>query len=175
MQTNEHLRYPIGPFKAAEHYSTADIQQLLESFRSLPVQYAQRCQKIDIKQAWEKTYRPDSWTARQVAHHLADSHLNAYQRFKHTLTEDAPVLRGYDEQSWALLADNQLSYFVSQKLLEGIHERIYQTLIQQDEAAWARPCVHPSMSTVTNLATLLASYDWHGQHHLAHLDIIINA
>lgn len=175
MSINEHLRYPVGRFAPAAEYSLVDRDIMLTQFRNLPNRYAQLCQQIETQEKWQLSYRPGGWTAQQVAHHLADSHLNAYQRFKHTLTEENPTLRGYDEQAWALLADNQLSYFVSHQLLSSIHERIYHTLAGLNEEQWQRACVHPSQPDVGDLTTLLAVYDWHGRHHLGHLTIILNA
>lgn len=172
MTSEEHLRYPIGRFQAAANYSIADLAVLLERFRNLPDLIKAEAERIEAAGLWGKSYRPGGWTALQVIHHLTDSHLNAYQRMKLTLTEEHPTLRPYDEQAWALLADNQLGYFVSHQLLTCLHERLYHTLKDLSSEQWERSCYHPANDEVSSLAQLFATYDWHGRHHLGHLRLI---
>lgn len=174
MEDLEHLKYPIGRFTTADHYTPAELASMLVAFRDFPATLDTVCQQLEKVDRWDIPYRRGGWTARQVVHHLADSHLNAYQRFKHTLTEDNPILRGYEEGEWAKLADYRLGYFVSQNLLRSIHERIYVTLKGLPDDQWQRACTHPSQPQADKLSKLLAIYVWHGQHHLAHLEIVLN-
>lgn len=175
MQHIDPLRYPIGPFQAQQDYSSNNIADLLTSFAQLPGLVAGVALRLDAMDLLDNTYRPGGWTGRQVIHHLADSHLNAYQRFKLTLTEENPTLRPYDENAWAELADKNACYFVSQTILEGIHRRLTLSLAKLQSADWQRPCFHPSNDQITKLSHLLAQYEWHGRHHLGHLKIILDA
>ncbi|PHI21608.1 metal-dependent hydrolase [Lewinellaceae bacterium SD302] len=174
MNNTNHLRYPIGRFEAASNYAPQLIFDLLNSFAELPGHIAGTALRLEAAGRLNETYRPGGWTALQLIHHLADSHLNAYQRFKLTLTEDNPTLRPYDENAWAKLPDNRHGYFVSQNMLSAIHRRLTLTLSALSLETWKRPCHHPSNEQVVNLASLLGQYEWHGRHHLGHLQIILN-
>ena len=105
---------------------------------------------------------------RQVAHHVPDSHLNSYVRFKLALTEDAPVIKPYDEALWARLADSAAPVEVSLALLESLHERWVRLLESMGEAEFGRSFRHPELGPV-RLDQSLASYVWHGKHHVAHI------
>lgn len=121
------------------------------------------------------SYRPGGWTAQQVIHHLADSHLHAYRRCKVTLIEDHPTLVPYDEQRWAELPDVQaVPVQASLDILRGLHLRWAVLLAQCTEAQWARTAYHPGSGITYHLDTLAAQYAWHGAHHLAHLQLIVN-
>ena len=111
-------------------------------------------------------------TVRQVVHHLADSHINSYVRFKLTLTEDEPVIKPYQEDRWAELPDaREGSILTSLVLLDALHERWVQMLRSLRDEAFARICHHPE-SGVLRLDTLVALYAWHGRHHVAHVDAL---
>ena len=113
-------------------------------------------------------YRDGGWTVRQVVHHVPDSHMNSYIRFKLALTEDNPTIKPYDEQLWAELADSKLPVELSLKTLELLHERWVVLLKSMDDQAWARTFRHPAMGNVP-LPMAAALYAWHGQHHVAHV------
>jgi uncharacterized damage-inducible protein DinB len=114
-------------------------------------------------------YRPGGWTVRQVVHHVPDSHINAYVRFKLALTEDVPVIKPYDESEWAKLPDTSSTPIeVSLNLLEALHERWVRLLQAMNEAEFARQFRHPEIGTMS-LGTYLAGYSWHGKHHVAHI------
>jgi hypothetical protein len=117
----------------------------------------------------ETPYRPDGWTVRQVAHHVADSHLNAYVRFKLALTEDEPGIKTYKEALWAELADTrEVPVEVSLTLLETLHRRWVALLRSLSAADFERTVRHPDHG-VLNLNQLVGMYSWHGRHHVAHI------
>ena len=114
-------------------------------------------------------YRPGGWTVHQLIHHIADSHINAYTRFKLGLTEDNPVIKPYEEADWALLPDYRLPVEPSLKLLEGLHQHWVALLEGFSEDDWGRTFVHPATGDTNHLKKALALYAWHCKHHLAHI------
>lgn len=168
------LRYPIGradvpdrPLSAAER--TAYIQQLAE----LPAQLLAAA-KAAGGEALQQPYRPGGWTGRQVIHHVADSHLNAYTRFRLALTEDNPTIRPYDEAAWAELPDVAATPItVSLTLLEALHLRWVTLLHHLTDEQWQRTFYHPGNDRTSTLDQNLALYAWHGRHHLAHVQSLI--
>ena len=115
-------------------------------------------------------YRPEGWTARQVVHHVADSHINAYVRFKLALTEDGPTIKPYDEAKWAELPDSK-SDLVAQSLtlLEMLHKRWHFLLTHMQQSDFLRKLNHPEWDSPLTLDAMLALYAWHGKHHAAHI------
>ena len=114
-------------------------------------------------------YRPDGWTVRQVVHHVPDSHMNAYVRFKLALTEDEPTIKPYDEARWAELADTRDTPVESSlALLDRLHDRWVRLLRSMSADDFARRLRHPEMG-VQRLDQVLALYDWHGRHHVGHV------
>lgn len=114
-------------------------------------------------------YRPEGWTVRQLVHHVADSHMNAYTRFRLALTEDNPTIKPYDEAAWAELPDaRSLPIGVSLDLLDRIHERLVHLLRATKDADFQRTLQHPENGPMT-MDSLLAVYAWHGRHHTAHV------
>jgi uncharacterized damage-inducible protein DinB len=117
----------------------------------------------------DTAYRPGGWTIRQVVHHVADSHLNSYTRFRLALTEDTPAIKGYDQERWAELPDAKTApVLVSLVLLEALHRRWVQLLRSMAPADFARTFVHSELGKVT-LDRNLALYAWHGDHHTGHI------
>ena len=125
-----------------------------------------------VKNLWDKQldtpYRPEGWTVRQVVHHIADSHLNSYCRFKLALTEDVPTIRPYYEDRWAELEDSKMPIDVSMKIIEGIHSRWTSLLNSMSDEDFKRKLNHPESGEWT-LDKFLGLYDWHSRHHLAHI------
>ncbi len=121
--------------------------------------------------ALDQPYRPGGWTRRQVVHHLADSHMNAYMRFKLALTEDNPVIKPYDQNAWAATADAGAGSDIeaSLKLLEGLHERWVRLLRSMTEADFQRTFTHPEHGRTFTLAYTLEQYANHGKKHLGHI------
>jgi len=167
------LRFPIGrpqlptgPLTATER--AAYIQQLAE----LPAQLAATAHQAGPVRV-ELPYRPGGWTGRQVIHHLADTHLNLYSRFRLALTEDNPTVRPFDEAGWAELPDVATTPIsLSLSLLESLHARWANLLQHLTEEQWQRTFYHPRYHTTLTLDQALVQYTWHGQHHLAHLRML---
>jgi hypothetical protein len=139
----------------------------IEQIGATPSRFRTAAAGLDERQL-DTPYRPGGWTLRQVAHHLPDSHLNAYIRCKLALTEDAPTIKPYDEAAWARLPDSRLPIDVSLTLLDSVHHRWVVLLESLSEAEWDRTFVHPEVG-VTRLDQLVALYAWHGRHHVAHV------
>lgn len=115
-------------------------------------------------------YRDGGWTARQVVHHLADSHMNAFIRFRLALTEDRPTVKPYKEAEWSKIVDSELDPQVSMQILDGLHQRWHRMLEAMSEADFARGAVHPDMGPIT-IDFLLQLYAWHGRHHIGHIKL----
>jgi uncharacterized damage-inducible protein DinB len=162
------LRYPIGPFRftppASEDTRRADLTAIAEA----PARLREAVSGLTDHQL-DTPYRPGGWTVRQLVHHLADSHVNAYTRFRLALTEEHPTVRPYDEKAWAELEDARAAPVeVSLALLDRLHERWVRLVHGLPEAAMARTVMHPE-NGVMSLDHLLQSYSWHGRHHVAHV------
>jgi hypothetical protein len=115
-------------------------------------------------------YREGGWTARQVVHHIADSHMNAFIRFRLALTEDKPAIKPYDEAAWAKLADMQLDPSVSIQILDGLHQRWHTMLLAMKDADFSREAIHPDHGP-RSIDWFLQLYAWHGRHHIAHIKL----
>jgi len=162
------LRFPIGNFVGAESATPALIQEYVQDIASLPGLLRQAVQDLTNAQL-DTPYRPGGWTVRQVVHHLADSHLNSYIRFRLALTEYNPVVKPYEEQRWAELPDARLEPVeVSLVLLEALHQRWVALLKSLSATDWLRTFTHP-VSGKTTLVNAAGLYAWHGKHHLAHI------
>ena len=118
----------------------------------------------------DQTYRDGGWTARQVVHHLADSHMNSQLRFRFALTEDKPTIKPYNETEWAKLADMQLDPRVSIQILDGLHQRWHAMLQAMKDTDFAREAIHPDHGART-LDWFLQLYAWHGRHHIGHIKL----
>jgi hypothetical protein len=168
----QNLKYPIGEFNSPAELSADQIQAWLADFISLPAEFRRTAKQIESAGKLEISYRPESWTARQVIHHLADSHVNSYIRFKLALTEDNPTIRPYDEVAWAELPDNKLPIDVSLDLLANLHQRLGKLLVTLSSEQWQRTFIHPATGSTTTLAHNIGMYAWHGRHHLGHLLLV---
>ena len=162
------LRFPIGTFDKSLPIAPTTIPALIDQIETLPTRLRQALQGLTDAQL-DTPYRPGGWTVRQVVHHLPDSHLNSYTRFRLALTEDNPTIRPYDEQAWALLPDAaHAPAEVSLQLLAGLHARWVLLLRTLTPLQLSRTFLHPD-SGLLRLDTCLALYAWHGEHHLAHI------
>lgn len=167
----ERLRYPIGRFQGRSGLSAEERQALIEQIAALPAELRAAVSGLTEEQL-DTAYRPGGWTVRQVVHHVPDSHLNSYVRFKLALTEDEPAIKGYDEAAWSELPDARTAdVAVSLALLEALHRRWTLLLRSFGEEQFARSFQHPELGLVT-LETNLQLYAWHGRHHLAHITAI---
>ena len=162
------LRYPIGEFEPPAEVTEEDLEGWLDEIEALPRALRAAVAGLSDEQL-DTRYRPGGWTLRQVVHHLSDSHLNSYIRFKWTLTEDEPAIKTYEEARWAELADyRELPVETSLDFLELLHRRWVTLLRALTPEQWSRRFVHPEWGKV-DLATTAAIYAWHGRHHLAHI------
>lgn len=161
-------RYPIGRFRAPDPISEDDRRGWLEALRLAPARLRDAVAGLDDAQL-DTPYRDGGWTLRQVVHHLPDSHLNSYARFKLALTEDAPVIKPYQEARWAELPDSRAPVEVSLALLEALHERWLALLVSLSGPDWQRTFVHPESGREVTLERTLALYAWHGAHHTAQI------
>jgi len=169
--TAKDLRFPIGQHQLAEApLTSAERASFIKQIAELPAQLTAAARRVGGVRLQEP-YRPGGWNGRQVIHHLADSHLNSYTRFKLALTEDNPTICPYDEQAWAELPDVAATPItVSLSLLEALHTRWTNLLSHLDDAQWQRTFYHPGSQKTVTLDEALALYAWHGQHHLAHVE-----
>jgi hypothetical protein len=162
------LRYPIGPCEFPETVTPETRAQYIADIAALPVRLRESLRGLDEAQL-DTPYRPDGWTVRQVAHHYADSHMNAFIRFRLALTESEPTIKPYDEKTWAELADSRSApVAVSLNLVEALHARWVLLLHSMSDADFARKLNHPE-SGVLRLDTYLATYGWHCRHHVAQI------
>jgi len=170
MQDLEALKYPIGKYIPPSTINEAQIQLWIEDLAQLPQLIAQTTANLSQAQL-EVPYRPDGWTVRQVTHHLADSHVNAYTRVRLTLTEENPSIRPYFEDRWAQLPDaSKGDIQLSIHILKAIHERLVALLRSLSLADFERTYFHPEAKQQFTLGYLLGNYAWHGKHHLAHIN-----
>lgn len=163
------LRYPIGKFeRPAAPLTTEQRRQFIDAIAETPERLAAAVAGLTPAQL-DTPYRPGGWTVRQVVHHLPDSHMNSYVRFKLALTEDEPTIKPYDEARWAELADSrETPVETSLALLENLHDRWVLLLRSLAPADWSRKFRHPALGPMS-LDQNLALYAWHGRHHVAHI------
>ncbi len=163
------LRYPVGKFNFEAPINEADYPMLITAIAEAPGALRAAVAGLSRDQL-ETRYRPGGWTVKQVAHHVPDSHLNAYMRFKLALTEDEPTIKTYDEAAWAELADSRkVPIEVSLDLLDALHLRWVALLRSMDPVDFNRTFRHPEHGRVLTLKQLLGLYAWHGRHHVAHI------
>ena len=163
------LSYPIGKFEWPETVAAGDRKQHIEEIAAAPSRFRAAVDGLDGRQL-DTPYRPGGWTVRQVVHHFADSHINAYVRFRLAVTEDQPVIKPYDEKKWAELPDARTGALeLSLPLIDSLHQRWVVLLSSFSEADFARTFRHPELPGTVRLDTYLASYAWHCRHHAAHI------
>ena len=163
-------RYPVGRFVFDRDVTPAKRRGWIREFAALPGQVTGAVGRLGPG-GLDTPYRAGGWTARQVVHHLADSHVNAYTRIRLALTEDAPAIKTYDEQRWAELPDaRQGDPSVSLAVLDGLHQRLVVLFDSLTLEQFARTAAHPEWGEVS-VDFLLQSYAWHGRHHVAHLEL----
>ena len=161
-------RYPIGKYEPKD-FSTEQKEEWLNVIANLPESLNKAVAGLSEAQL-QTPYREGGWTVRQLVHHVADSHTNAYIRFKLGLTETNPTIKPYEEKEWALLPDVEtVSISVSLTLLEAIHTRWYATIKDITEEQLQRTVVHPEHGRQMTLWFLLGMYAWHSKHHVAHI------
>ncbi len=164
----EDLRYPVGKWEKKTSLDDATRRRFIDEIAATPAAMRQAVAGLSDAQL-NTPYRGGGWTVRQVVHHVPDSHLNSYVRFKLALTEDTPQIKTYDEQKWAETAEVMTTPVeVSLQLLDSLHTRWVTLLRSMTAADFARRFQHPELGEM-NLDTLLSLYEWHGRHHVAHI------
>lgn len=169
--TEEQRQYPIGKFIPKETYSREEIDNNILRIETLPQKVKSVYTQL-LKANLDKPYRDGGWTARQVIHHLADSHMNAFIRFKWTLTENTPLIKAYDEKKWAVTFEVTADPILSIALLEALHAKWAILMKSLSPTELKKQYNHPESGRSIALQEAIASYAWHGDHHLGHLKII---
>ena len=160
-------RYPIGRFNSSQSVTTDMREPAIAAIAELPSHLRSALARLTDAQM-DTPYRAGGWTVRQLVHHVADSHMNAYVRMKLGLTQMEPTINAYDPDSWAILPDSRLSADVSLAVLEGVHARWTALWRSLDDDHFARVFLHPEKGRIT-LETQLQLYAWHSRHHVAHI------
>ncbi len=162
------LKYPIGRFTASDIYPPEDVRTNIQIISALPSKF------INLLGGWteeqyDTRYRPGGWTVRQLIHHVADSHINAYVRFRLALTEDNPTIKPYKEDRWAELPDAQTAQVdLSLQLMKNVHLRWVLLMNSMDAADLARTYTHPETGRTIRLDEVISLYAWHSEHHYQH-------
>jgi len=166
MSTDD-LRYPIGEFRLPASITPSTRSDAIEAIAALPG--AMRA-AVDGLSEWQldTPYRPGGWSVRQVVHHVPDSHVNAYIRLKLAMTETNPIIKPYDQEAFAQLADQRLPVAVSLSMLDALHARWTTVLRSLTPEQFTRPFVHPEIGPIT-VDYLVHTYGWHSRHHVAHI------
>jgi hypothetical protein len=159
-------RYPTGKFVFDPHNTPEKRRQMVGAIGSFPSELVAVMPTAQL----DRPYREGGWTARQVVHHVADSHMNAFIRFRLALTEDKPTIKPYNEAEWAKLADAKLDPAVSIQLLDALHQRWHTMLLAMSDTDFAREAVHPDHGART-VDWFLQLYTWHGRHHIGHIKL----
>jgi len=162
------IRYPIGPLKIDDTITREKRLKYLDQFAETPAMLRQAVTGLASSQL-DTPYRPQGWTIRQVAHHLADSHMNAYVRFKMALTEDNPTVKSYEQERWAELEDSHTAPVEDTlSVFDGLYRRWIILLRSLSPEGFARTLNHPDWGTI-RLDCYLSICVWHGIHHIAHI------
>ncbi|HET6178273.1 MAG TPA: bacillithiol transferase BstA [Candidatus Sulfotelmatobacter sp.] len=162
------LRFPIGKFSYDGPLSEEQKEAFVVEIFQAPADLRSVVKGLSDAQL-DTAYRPGGWTVRQVVHHVPDSHMNSYVRFKLALTEDEPTIKPYAEDRWAELADTKTTPIeVSLTMLDSLHDRWVRLLRSLKAEEWRRTFRHPDLGAMT-LEKALALYAWHGRHHVAHI------
>ncbi|HEX6879879.1 MAG TPA: putative metal-dependent hydrolase [Terriglobales bacterium] len=166
------LSYPIGKFQWTGPNTDAQRAEFIAEIAAVPDKLRSAVAGLTDAQL-DIPYRPGGWTVRQLVHHIADSHMNAYVRFKLALTETEPLVKPYDEKAWAELPDSRLPIDISLQLIDSLHERWSVVLGAMKPADFSRTLKHPELGLV-DLDRYVALYSWHGKHHVAHITELRN-
>jgi hypothetical protein len=163
------LKFPVGHYQAPTTVSAEQRAGWIEEMANLPAKLKKAVAGLNDSQL-DTPYRPGGWTVRQVVHHLPDSHLNSYTRFRLALTENSPLIKPYEEAAWAELNDARTAPIASSlTLLEGLHARFVLLLRSMTEADFAKTFTHPELGQ-KRLDWTLGLYAWHSLHHVAHIN-----
>ena len=167
--SEQDLRYPIGRSDTTTPLAPGVRAQRIDAIAAVPVQLRLAVAGLTDEQI-DSPYRPGGWTVRQTVHHVGDSHMNAFVRFRLALTEDKPTIKPYNESEWAKLPDMTLDPAISIQLLDALHQRWHAMLLAMTDADFAREAIHPENGTRA-LDWFLQLYAWHGRHHIGHIKL----
>jgi hypothetical protein len=163
------LQYPIGKWEYEQPHDEFEMEMLLDSLAMIPGILRSEVDQLTDEQL-DTPYRPEGWTVRQVVHHLADSHVNAYTRFKLALTEIEPVIKTYDQELWAETFESKNAGIDnSLDLLDAVHKKWDGLLRSLAESDLMKCYFHPETGSLVSLNEALSLYEWHGRHHIAHI------
>lgn len=165
----EDLRYPIGKFSAQQAYTQQEVKERIARIASLPEKMQKAVQDLTDAQL-DTPYREGGWTVRQVVHHVTDSHSNAYIRVKWTLTEETPLIKAYEEKKWAVTPETKEAPALSLALLKALHAKLVVLMKAIPFEQLNRQYIHPETQKHVRLDSMIDSYAWHGDHHLAHIE-----
>ncbi|MEH0153955.1 putative metal-dependent hydrolase [Limibacter armeniacum] len=174
MSTNqtEKLKYPIGKLQFPDEITREMVNLWIKEIEGLPLKLKKAVSELSEAEM-QTPYRPEGWTALQVVHHLADSHINGFMRFKLALTEYKPTIKPYYEDRWAELPDSHLTPVeVSLALLEALHQRWTVLLMALTDEDLKKTVIHPEHGKEISVEELIATYAWHGNHHLEHVKLV---
>jgi predicted tellurium resistance membrane protein TerC len=163
--------YPIGKFVPKENYTAQEISELISRIEKLPAKIEEATRNLSDEQL-DTAYRDGGWTLRQVIHHLADSHMNAYIRVKWTITENTPTIKAYDQKSWAETPDAKLPVAISINLLKSLHTKWVDILKALKPDQLSKEFIHPETQKHVRIDRMIDNYAWHGEHHLAHIKVL---
>src|SRR5258706_5047073 len=161
--------YPIGKFQAKESYTTEELQRLIAKIEMLPARLEDAVTTLSNEQQ-DTPYRDGGWTVKQVVHHLSDSHMNAYIRTKWALTENTPLIKAYDQKSWAETPDTKMPVANSLTLLRSLHKKWTGMLKELKAEDLGKEFIHPETQKHIRISQMIDNYAWHGDHHLAHIN-----
>ncbi len=168
----EKLKYPNGKFEYGKTYSSADNEKNILEIEALPKKVKELVATFSEAKL-NQSYREGGWSAKQIIHHIADSHMNAYIRTKLTLTENSPVIKPYNQDLWANLKDSELTPVSSSvTLIELIHQRWVILLKNLSTGDFQKTYIHPEYNKTFQLDEMIALYAWHGNQHYSHLQLI---
>jgi hypothetical protein len=168
----EFLKYPIGGFKAPQQITNQEIEVAIAIIKSFPGNLFTAVSPFTPRML-DTPYRPGGWTVRQLVHHCADSHMNAFIRFKLALTEENPTIKPYDEASWATLPDAFLPIESSLAIIKAIHFKWSVLLENMSPEHFKRSYFHPEKGKSQSLDEITLMYAWHATHHLAHIQHLV--
>ncbi|UWX55826.1 putative metal-dependent hydrolase [Maribacter litopenaei] len=174
MEDLEKLRYPIGHFSCPKTITRVVRDSWIHELENLPRRLGALVLPLNDTQL-DTPYRPQGWTVRQVVHHIADSHHHSYTRFKWALTEEAPLIKAYEEKSWSDLFDAKTAPIsLSLSYLEALHAKLVFLLNGLKESQFENYYFHPDGHVKVTVAENIGKYAWHGNHHLAHIQNLVN-
>ena len=164
----EHLKYPVGKFIFPQSVDSQMLKNYIETINNFPENLSATITTMSDHDI-NTPYRPEGWTAKQVIHHVADSHSHALIRFKWSLTEDKPTIKPYLEAEYAQLADYSLPIKSAMSILNGVHIKWMTIMDNMSDEDWSKGYFHPESQRFFRLDVAAALYDWHCRHHLAHI------